>query len=68
MTDLLSAIAGLLVLAFVGMDVFITVFHPEGHGGPLTRRQNRLVWGLWKATAPRGSLGYDSSTGNHVTR
>lgn len=55
MTDLLPAIAGFLVLALVGVDVFVTVFHPEGHGGPLTRRQNRLVWASWKATATRRS-------------
>lgn len=44
--------AGLLLL--LGIDVFVTVFHPEGHGGPLTRRQNSAVWSLWKKAAPPG--------------
>lgn len=45
-------LAGLAVLLLLGMDVFITVFHPAGHGGPLTRRQNGLVWALWRRVAP----------------
>ena len=45
---------GTAVLLLLGLDVFVTVFHPEGHGGPLTRRQNRLLWSLWKGVAPAG--------------
>ena len=47
--------AGSLLLLLLAIDVFLTVIHPEGHGGPLTRRQNRLLWALWKAAAPRSS-------------
>ena len=47
---LLSGVALLILLA---ADVFSTVFHPEGHGGPLTRAQAHLVWTIWKAVAPR---------------
>jgi hypothetical protein len=37
------ALGSLLFLSLVA-DVFITVFHPHGHGGFWTRRQNRLLW------------------------
>ena len=52
MTSLLVAL-GLLVLLLLALDVFITVFTPEGHGGPLTRLQARTVWSAWKRMAPR---------------
>lgn len=55
MTDLPVSIAGIVLLTLVGVDVLLTVFHPEGHGGPLTRRQNRLVWSVWKRSAPAGA-------------
>lgn len=43
---------GLVVL--MAVDMFITVFHPEGHAGPWTQRQNSAVWWLWKKAAPAG--------------
>ncbi len=49
---ILVALAGVAVLLLLAMDVFITVFHPAGHGGPLTRRQNGLVWMIWRRVAP----------------
>lgn len=35
------------------MDVFLTVFHAQGHGGPLTRAQNRVIWGLFRTVGVR---------------
>lgn len=52
--SLFFPVAGLAVLLLLGTDVFITVFHPEGHGGPLTRRQNGLIWKIWRRVAPGG--------------
>jgi hypothetical protein len=49
-----SPLIGAVLLLLLGLDVFVTVFHPEGHGGPLTRRQNRGLWYLWKGLAPSG--------------
>lgn len=51
---LLLPVLGAALLLFLVADVFITVFHPEGHGGPLTRHQNTAVWWLWKKAAPSG--------------
>lgn len=45
------ATAGFLVLLLLYLDVFLTVFHPEGHGGPLTGRLNRTAWGGFRALA-----------------
>ena len=53
MTALLL-ISGVTLLLLLAADVFGTVFNPEGHGGPLTRVQGRLLWRAWKALAPRG--------------
>lgn len=53
---------GGLILTLLLTDVFLTVFHAQGHGGPLTRRQNRLVWSLSRRVgvrrdgAPRDAL------------
>ena len=32
------------MIALLTVDVFFTVFHAQGQGGPLTRRLSRLVW------------------------
>lgn len=45
------ATAGVLVLLLLYLDVFLTIFHPEGHGGPLTGRLNRAAWGGLRALA-----------------
>ena len=34
------------ILLFLTVDVFLTVFHAQGHAGPLTRLQTRAVWAL----------------------
>lgn len=41
--------SALLLLLFV--DVLGTVFHPTGHGGPVHRLQNRVLWWLLKGPA-----------------
>lgn len=35
---------GCALLLLVLADVYFTVLHPEAHGGPVVRLQNRLVW------------------------
>lgn len=52
--NLLSPVLGGLLLLLLMVDVFVTVFHPEGHGGPVTRWQSRLTWRVWRGLAPRG--------------
>jgi hypothetical protein len=42
---------GVAVVLLVYLDAFRTVFHSRGRGGPLSRRQNRLVWKLFRRTA-----------------
>lgn len=42
----------LLLLLFV--DVFRTVFLPQGHGGPLSRRMYQLIWGAFRKLGTRG--------------
>jgi len=42
MSVFLAVAAGLLISG-LAVDVLITVFHPHGHGGPLTRTLNRAV-------------------------
>ena len=44
---------GIAVLLLLLADVFFTVFHPQGRGGPLTHRQNRLVWAFFRNVGPR---------------
>ena len=52
MTALLFSF-GVALLILLAADVFSTVFHPEGHGGPLTRAQAHLVWKFWRSVAPQ---------------
>lgn len=42
---------GLLLAAVV--DVFLTVFTPAAYGGPITRRQNHLLWRGFRLVASR---------------
>lgn len=44
---------GVLLLLLLLVDVFRTVFQPHGHGGPLSRRQNHLVWNVFRSTGLR---------------
>ncbi len=45
---LLPSLGGLLLVTLV-LDVLLTVFPPVGHGGPIHRRQGRLVWSVFRA-------------------
>ena len=47
------ATGGVLVLLLLYLDVFLTIFHPEGRGGPLTGRLNRGAWGAFRTLAGR---------------
>lgn len=47
-------ILGIVLLLLLAADVFVTVFHPQGHGGPVNRTQNRLVWTLFRTLGVRG--------------
>ncbi len=51
--NVLATAAGVALLALLGIDIFVTVFHPQGHGGPLTRRQNHWLWRLFVALGER---------------
>lgn len=42
---------GVALLAVLFVDVLFTVFHPQGHGGPVHRRQNQLVWRVFQLIA-----------------
>lgn len=42
---------GLIVL--LAADVFSTVFHSRGRGGPLTRRLNSVIWALYRSLGRR---------------
>lgn len=44
---------GITILLLLFVDVFLTVFHPQGRGGPLTRWQNRSVWRFFRRVGPR---------------
>jgi hypothetical protein len=52
MAFVLSA-AGTLIVLVLCWDAFITVFHPEGRGGPVNRVQRRVVWGAFRAVGRR---------------
>ena len=49
---LLPVLGGLLIV-LLAMDVFFTVFHAQGQGGPLTRGLSRLVWAATRSLGQR---------------
>ncbi|CAN5255201.1 hypothetical protein BH24PSE2_BH24PSE2_07970 [soil metagenome] len=49
------ALVGIAVLALLFADVFLTVFHAQGHGGPLSRVQNRTIWALFRTAGARAA-------------
>lgn len=49
---------GVGLLLLLTADIFLTVFHPNAHGGPVNRRQNRVVWRLFCTVANRFSRGW----------
>lgn len=48
-------LAGVALLMFLFTDVFLTVFHAQGHAGPLSRAQNRVVWRVFRAAGIRSN-------------
>lgn len=44
---------GIVLLALLFYDVLITVFHPQGRGGPISRAQNSAVWTVFRALGRR---------------
>lgn len=53
MSEVLLPAVGLVLLAVVGVDAFMTVFNPAEYGGFLTVRQNRLIWKIARSVAGR---------------
>jgi hypothetical protein len=49
----MSQAIGAAILVFLTVDVFLTVFHPQGHAGPITRLQTRAVWALVRTIGVR---------------
>lgn len=45
---IVSALVGGSLLVLLLVDVLLPVFHPQGHGGPLHRLQNRFLWAVLK--------------------
>ena len=45
---------GAVLLLLLLYDVLITVFHPQGRGGPLSGWQNAAVWRVFRAFGRRG--------------
>lgn len=54
MIDWIAPASGTALLCLLAWDVFMTAFHAEGRGGPINRRQNRLIW---QAVRTLGTLG-----------
>ena len=50
----LLPVIGTLLLAVLLADVFLTVFHAGGRGGPVNRRQNEFLWRISRAAGIRG--------------
>lgn len=46
--DVLVPLLGAALLLLLAFDILITVFHPEGHGGPVNRFQNRVIWAVFR--------------------
>lgn len=46
MVTLAATSLGALLAGFLLLDVFRTVFHPQGHGGPFHKALNRTLWWL----------------------
>jgi hypothetical protein len=51
--QVVSPLAGAVLLALLLADIFTTVFNPEGRGGPINRVQNGLLWRAFRAVGVR---------------
>lgn len=52
-TTILLPFLGTLLLFLAMVDAFRTVFHTEARGGPLNKRQNRVVWAAFSVVGRR---------------
>jgi hypothetical protein len=46
-------IIGTLLICLLFADIFFTIFHAAGRGGPINRRQNVLAWHLFRSLGIR---------------
>ena len=51
MPDGLLTALGLMLIALVAYDVYATILHARGRGGPLSESLNRTIWRLARAAA-----------------
>jgi Ion channel len=51
--EILLPSIGITLLVLVAIDVFMTVFNPAEYGGPITLRQNRLIWAIARTASSR---------------
>lgn len=51
---ILLPVLGVLLILLLGLDVFLTVFHSQGRGGPVNRRVSSLIWSAARAGGQRG--------------
>ena len=54
---MLLPVLGTVLILLLGFDVFLTVFHAQGRGGPVNRRLSRLIWSAarWGGRRSEGS-------------
>jgi hypothetical protein len=52
-----APVAGMLLLLLLAVDMFVTVFHPEGRGGPVFRPVARAVWAGFRIGRSRRARG-----------
>ena len=50
---ILLPMLGVLLLLLLALDVFFTVFHPQGRGGPVNRRVSHLIWSAARSRGQR---------------
>lgn len=53
MSQVILPTIGAALLVLLAYDVLVTVFHPQGRGGPINRTQTYWVWRLFRAFGRR---------------
>lgn len=53
MTQVILPALGSALLLLLAFDVLVTVFHPQGRGGPINRVQNDCVWKAFRLVGRR---------------
>ena len=51
----LLPILGILLILLLTLDVFLTVFHPQGRGGPVNHSVSPMLWSAIRWCGQRGS-------------